>query len=156
MKCGGGGVVEHFFNAVQLTIIAQWIFLALYSLWRWFDFQHNRTRMTWPRQKWHSEVSVGPSLTSNKWQQICYKPETLQNRWPAEFTNLKSTGGGCCCTYVAHSAGRGNLQDWGCPGDTGRRGRAKHRVAFYGIFIERFSFLSKFSVVKWRYDTPLP
>ena len=104
MKSGGGGVVEHFFNAVQLTIIAQWIFLSLYSLWRWFDFQHNRTRMTWPRQKWHSEVSVGPSLTSNKWQQICYKPETLQNRWPAEFTNLKSVVGGCCCTYVAQSA----------------------------------------------------
>ena len=75
MKCGGRGVVEHFFKAVQLTIIPQWFFLSLYSVWRWFDFQHNRTRMTRPRQKWHSEISVGPSLTSNKRQQICYKPE---------------------------------------------------------------------------------
>ena len=31
------------------------------------------------------------------------KPETLQNRWPAEFTNLKSAGGGCCCSYVAEN-----------------------------------------------------
>ena len=30
--------------------------------------------------------------------------ETLQNRWPAEFTNWKSVVGGCCCTYVAQSA----------------------------------------------------
>ena len=65
-----------------------------------FDFQHNRTPMYWPRQKWRSEACVDPSLILNKWQQIYFKLETLQNRWPVEFMNLKNAGGGCCCTYV--------------------------------------------------------
>ena len=38
--------------------------------------------------------SIKPFLTPGGWQ----------NRWPAEFTNLKSVVGGCCCTYVAQSA----------------------------------------------------
>ena len=63
-----------------------------------FDFQQNRTPMTWPRQKWHSETSVGPSLILNKWQQIYSKLETLQNQ--AKFMNLKNARGCCCCTCV--------------------------------------------------------
>ena len=49
MKCGGGGVVEHFFNAVQLTIIPQWIFLSLILLSMtliWFPTQQDTNDLT--------------------------------------------------------------------------------------------------------------
>lgn len=99
---GGKGESSIFFfpGAVHLTIIPSVFFLSLDSVWRGFDFQHKRTPMTWPRQKWRSEACVDPSLILNKWQQIYFKLETLQNRWPVEFMNLKNAGGGCCCTYV--------------------------------------------------------
>ena len=53
-------------------------------------------------------------------------------------------------------AGRGDLRDWGCPGNAGWRGKEKHRVAFDGNIYWDFPFLCKLSVMKWTYDTPLP
>ena len=97
--CQWSGSGRTFFsNAIQLTIIPQWIFpFTVVSVTLiWFPAQQDTNDLT--KTKMAPEASVGPSLTSNKWRQVYNKPETLQNRRPAEFTNLRSAGGGCCYT----------------------------------------------------------